>query len=61
MQREQPVAAAEALAVEGDLDLRVVVLSGLPEARAEDDRIAAFVTKDASFGELEDVLRRVVS
>jgi DNA-binding NarL/FixJ family response regulator len=40
---------------------RVVVLSGLPEARAEDDRIAAFVTKDASFGELEDVLRRVVS
>jgi DNA-binding NarL/FixJ family response regulator len=40
---------------------RVVVLSGLPGARAEDDRIAAHVTKDASFEHLEDVLRRVVS
>jgi DNA-binding NarL/FixJ family response regulator len=40
---------------------RVVVLSGLPGARATDERIAAHVTKDASFGELEDVLRRVVS
>jgi chemotaxis response regulator CheB len=42
-------------------DARVVVLSGLPGARAEDERIAAHVTKDASFTELEDVLRRVVS
>ena len=40
---------------------RVVVLSGLPGARAADERIAAHVTKDASFTELEDVLRRVVS
>jgi chemotaxis response regulator CheB len=40
---------------------RVVVLSGLPGARAQDERIAAHVTKDASFAELEDVLHRVVS
>ena len=40
---------------------RVVVLSGLAGARAEDERISAHVTKDASFDELEDVLRRVVS
>ena len=38
---------------------RVVVLSGLAGTRAEDERIAAHVTKDASFDELEDVLRRV--
>jgi DNA-binding NarL/FixJ family response regulator len=38
---------------------RVVVLSGLAGARAEDERIVAHVTKDASFDELEDVLRRV--
>jgi DNA-binding NarL/FixJ family response regulator len=38
---------------------RVIVLSGLPGARAEDERIVAHVTKDASFDELEDVLRRV--
>jgi chemotaxis response regulator CheB len=38
---------------------RVVVLSGLPGARAQDDRIAAHVTKDASFAELETVLHRV--
>jgi DNA-binding NarL/FixJ family response regulator len=42
-------------------DARVVVLSGRPGARAEDERIAAHVTKDASFDELERVLRRVVS
>jgi DNA-binding NarL/FixJ family response regulator len=40
-------------------DARVVVLSGLAGARAEDERISAHVTKDASFDELEDVLRRV--
>jgi DNA-binding NarL/FixJ family response regulator len=40
---------------------RVVVLSGLAGARAEDERVSAHVTKDASFDELEDVLRRVVS
>jgi DNA-binding NarL/FixJ family response regulator len=40
---------------------RVVVLSGLAGARAEDERIAAHVTKDASFDELEDVLRRVTA
>jgi DNA-binding NarL/FixJ family response regulator len=40
-------------------DARVVVLSGLAGTRAEDERIAAHVTKDASFDELEDVLRRV--
>ena len=40
---------------------RVVVLSGLTGARADDERIAAHVTKDASFDELEDVLRHVVS
>ena len=39
---------------------RVVVLSGLAGARAEDERISAHVTKDASFDELEDVLRHVV-
>jgi DNA-binding NarL/FixJ family response regulator len=39
----------------------VVVLSGLAGARGDDPRIAAHVTKDASFDELEDVLRRVVS
>jgi two-component system response regulator YesN len=38
---------------------RVVVLSGLANARAEDHRIAAHVTKDVSFDELEDILRRV--
>jgi DNA-binding NarL/FixJ family response regulator len=38
---------------------RIVVLSGLAGARAEDPRIAAHVTKDVSFDELEDVLRRV--
>ncbi len=38
----------------------MIVLSGLAGARAEDERIAAHVTKDASFEELEDVLRRVV-
>jgi DNA-binding NarL/FixJ family response regulator len=42
-------------------DARVVVLSGLAGARADDERISAHVTKDASFDELEDVLRRVVS
>jgi chemotaxis response regulator CheB len=40
-------------------DARVVVLSGLAGARAEDERVAAHVTKDVSFDELEDVLRRV--
>ena len=40
---------------------KVIVLSGLAGARADDARIAAHVTKDASFDELEDVLRRVVS
>ena len=40
---------------------RVVVLSGLAGARAEDERIAAHLTKDASFEELEDVLRRVAA
>jgi DNA-binding NarL/FixJ family response regulator len=39
---------------------RVVVLSGLAGARTDDERIAAHVTKDASFDELEDVLRHVV-
>ncbi len=38
---------------------RVIVLSGLAGARAEDERISAHVTKDASFDELEAVLRRV--
>jgi DNA-binding NarL/FixJ family response regulator len=38
---------------------RVIVLSGLAGARAEDERISAHVTKDASFDELEGVLRRV--
>jgi DNA-binding NarL/FixJ family response regulator len=38
---------------------RVIVLSGLAGARAEDERISAHVTKDASFEELEDVLRHV--
>ena len=40
---------------------RVVVLSGLAGARAQDERIAAHVTKDASFDELEDVLRRIAA
>lgn len=38
---------------------RVVVLSGLPGTRADDERISAHVTKDASFEELESVLRSV--
>ena len=41
-------------------EARVVVLSGLAGARAEDDRIAAHVRKDASFDELAELLRRVV-
>jgi DNA-binding NarL/FixJ family response regulator len=38
---------------------RVVVLSGLTGARADDDRISAHVTKDVSFDELEAILHRV--
>jgi DNA-binding NarL/FixJ family response regulator len=38
---------------------KVVVLSGLAGGRAHDGRIAAHVTKDASFEELADVLRTV--
>ena len=40
---------------------RVVVLSGLTDARADDERIAAHVHKDVTFDELEDVLRRVAA
>jgi DNA-binding NarL/FixJ family response regulator len=73
IQRTQPdVVLLDAIAPDFGTDLvgdilqvapgaRVVVLSGLPGARAADERIAAHVTKDASFDELEGVLRRVVS
>src|SRR5215208_3559531 len=51
----------DAIAPDFGTDLVADIRDAAPGARAEDERISAQVTKDASFDELEDVLRRVAA